>query len=86
MHYVLFKTRAGVLYNEHICRLGESGIGRTEGGWKFPELTERSEVGSGNFQPPEVVQSRTHRTCNYVWFLSHAISVKSTEEFTHFSI
>jgi hypothetical protein len=27
-----------------------------EGGWKFPELTarERSEVGSGNFQPPEV--------------------------------
>jgi hypothetical protein len=32
------------------------------------------------------VQSRTHRTCKYVWFLSHAISLKSTEEFAHFSI
>jgi hypothetical protein len=30
---------------------GESGIGRTEGGWKFQELTERRELGSGNFQP-----------------------------------
>jgi hypothetical protein len=29
----------------------ESGIGRTEGGWKFQELTERRELGSGNFQP-----------------------------------
>ena len=43
-----------MLYNKHTCRFGESGIGRTEGGWKFPELTERSEVSSGNFQPPEV--------------------------------
>jgi hypothetical protein len=33
---------------------GESGIGRTEGGWKFPELTDQSEMGSGNFQPAEV--------------------------------
>ncbi len=32
---------------------GESEIGRTEGGW-IPELTERSEVSTGNFQPHEV--------------------------------
>ena len=51
-------------YNKHTCNGGESGIGRAEGDWKFPELTERK----------------------YVWFLSHAISVKSAEEFTHFSI
>ena len=37
--------------NKHTCRFGESGIGRSEGGWKFPDLTE---VGSGNFRPPEV--------------------------------
>jgi hypothetical protein len=51
-----------IVYNKHTCRFGESGIGCTSGGWKFPELTERT--------------SRTHRTCKYVWFLSHAISVK----------
>ena len=33
---------------------GESGIGLTEGGWKFPELTERCEVSLGNIRPPEV--------------------------------
>jgi hypothetical protein len=33
---------------------GESGIRRVEGGRKFPELTERSEVSLGNFQPLEV--------------------------------
>jgi hypothetical protein len=41
------------LYNKHL-QGGESEIGRTEGGWKFPELTERSVVGWGNFQPSEV--------------------------------
>ena len=79
MHYVLFKTRAGVLYNEHICRLGESGIGRTDGGWKFPELTERSEVGLGNPQPPElrpIPDSPNLQVC----------LVFSTDEFTHFSV
>ena len=65
------------LYNKHTCRVGESGIGRTSGGWKFPELTERSEVSSPETSShPRCVQSRTHRTCKYVWFLSHAISVK----------
>ena len=38
---------------------------------------------AGSFSHLRCVQSRTHRTCKYVWFLSHAISVKSTEEFTH---
>jgi hypothetical protein len=28
----------------------------------------------------------SHRTCRYVWFLSHAISVKSAKQLTHFSI
>jgi hypothetical protein len=37
--------------NKYTYRVGESGIGHTEGGWKFPE---RSEVSSENFQPPEV--------------------------------
>ena len=41
------------LYNKHL-QGGESEIGRTEGGWKFPELTERSVVDWGNFQPSEV--------------------------------
>ena len=45
------------LYNKHICmEVHDSGIGRTEGGWKFPKLTGLSEVSSGNFQPPEVRQ------------------------------
>jgi hypothetical protein len=45
----------------YTCRFGESGIGRTSGGWKFPELTSLRSVSSGNFQPPSrCVQSRTH--------------------------
>jgi hypothetical protein len=35
-------TSAGGFYNKHTCWFGESGIGRTSGGWKFPELTERN--------------------------------------------
>jgi hypothetical protein len=31
-----------VVKTKHTCRFGESGIGRTSGGWKFPEPTERS--------------------------------------------
>jgi hypothetical protein len=38
-----------VIKTKHTCRFGESGIGRTSGGWKFPELGS-----SGNFQPPSV--------------------------------
>ena len=34
------------------CRFGESGIGRTSGGWKFPEITSLRSVSSGNFLPP----------------------------------
>jgi hypothetical protein len=47
-----------MLYNKRTCRFGESGIGRTEGGWNHPRC----------------VQSRTHRTCKYFWFLSHTPS------------
>jgi hypothetical protein len=46
------------VYNKRTCRFGESGIGRTEGGWNHPRC----------------VQSRTHRTCKYFWFLSHTPS------------
>jgi hypothetical protein len=41
------RSSQGWRYNKHTCREV------TEGGWKFLELTERREVGSGNFQPPE---------------------------------
>ena len=61
------------LYNKHTCREVSPGL-------------DALRV-AGSFPNPRCVQSRTHRTCKYVWFLSHAISVKSTEEFyTHFSI
>ncbi len=53
-------------YNKHTCRFGESGIGPTEGGWKFREF--------GNFRP------------RWLQVLSHAISLKSTKEFTTFSV
>jgi hypothetical protein len=39
---------------KHTCRFGESGIGRTSGGWKFPELTLLRLGSAGNFQPPSV--------------------------------
>jgi hypothetical protein len=68
---------------------GEFGIGRTEGGWKFPELTERSEVGSGNFQPSEVrpiPDSPNLQVC-LVFITCHFGKIlKSAEEFyTHFT-
>ena len=34
-----------VIKTKHTCRFGESGIGRTSGGWKFPELTSLGEFG-----------------------------------------
>ena len=33
---------------KHTCRFGESGIGRTSGGWKFPELTSLRSGGESN--------------------------------------
>ena len=65
---------------------GESGIGRTEGGWKFPELTDQSEMGSGNFQPPEVrpIPDSPYLQVCFVFITCHF--GKSTKEFTHFSI
>ena len=77
-----------LITNMHTCMQGgESWIGSTEGGWKFPDYSPSEarwvrETSSHS----KCVQFRTHRTCKYDWFLSHAISVKSTEEFTHFSI
>jgi hypothetical protein len=65
----------------------ESGIGRTEGDWKFPERTERSVLSSGNFQPPEVrpiPDSPNLQVC-LVFITCHFGKIlKSTEEFyTH---
>jgi hypothetical protein len=45
------KNAINVMYGiktKRTCRFGESGIGRTA------PRCERSDVGSGNFQPPEV--------------------------------
>jgi hypothetical protein len=33
---------------KHTCRFGESGIGRTSGGWKFPELTSLRSGGESD--------------------------------------
>jgi hypothetical protein len=57
-----------VLYNKHTCMevspgldaprvAGSFGLGRTEGGWKFRETSSH----------PRCVQSRTHRTCKYMF-------------------
>jgi hypothetical protein len=63
-----------VIKTKPTCRFGESGIGRTSSGWKFPELTSLRSVGSGarwvreTSSHPRCVQSRTHRTCKYVCY------------------
>ena len=45
------------------------------GCWKFPELTERSEVSSGNFQQPEARPIPDSPNLQvYVWFLPHTSS------------
>ena len=66
-----------VIKTKHTCRFGESGIGRTSGGWKFPEPTSLREVGSGNFQPPEVRPIPDSPPCKYVCYIPHC-SLKST--------
>ena len=55
-----FSTFWHVIKTKHTCGFGESGIGRTSGGWKYPEPTSLGSVSSGNFQPPRCVQSQTH--------------------------
>ena len=53
---------------KHTCRFGESEIGRTSGGWKFPELTSLRSVSSGNFQPPSVRPIPDSPPCKYVYY------------------
>ena len=54
-----------IFYNKHTCREVSPGLDApSEGRW----VREPSSH-------PRCVQSRTHRTCKPVWFLSHAISV-----------
>ena len=57
-----------VIKTKHTCRFGESGIGRTSGGWKFPELTSLRSVSSGNFQPPSVRPIPDSPPCKYVCY------------------
>ena len=57
-----------VIKTKHTCRFGESGIGRTSGGWKFPEHTSLRSVGSGNFQPPSVRPIPDSPPCKYVCY------------------
>jgi hypothetical protein len=74
------------LYNKHTCREVSPGLDAPRVAGKFPELTERSEVGSGNFQPPEVrpiPDSPNLQVC-LVFITCHF--GKNTKEFTHFSI
>ncbi len=53
---------------KHTCRFGDSGIGRTSVGWKFPELTSLRSVSSGNFQPPSVRPIPDSPPCKYVYY------------------
>ena len=57
-----------MIKTKHTCRFGESGIGRTSGGWKFPELTSLRSVSSGNFQPPSVRPIPDSPPCKYVCY------------------
>jgi hypothetical protein len=65
------------LYNKHTCR-GVSG--RTEGSWPFPELTERTPEVRPIPDSPNLQVCFVFITCHFGKML------KSTEEFTHFSI
>jgi hypothetical protein len=59
---------------------GESGIGRTDGGWKFPELTERTPEVRPIPDSPNLQVCLVFITCHFGKIL------KSTEEFyTHFT-
>ena len=60
---------------KHTCRFGESGIGRTSGGWKFPELTSLRSVSSGNFQPPSVRPIPDSPPCKYVYYIDASIQI-----------
>jgi hypothetical protein len=53
-NYILKCVNSSVLKTKHTCRFGESGIGRSSGGWGFPKPTSLRSVSSGNFQPPSV--------------------------------
>jgi hypothetical protein len=55
--------------NQTYLQGGESGIGRTSGGWKFPELTSLRSVSSGNFQPPSVSPIPDSPPCKYVCYI-----------------
>ena len=77
------------LYNKHTCREVSLGLDAPRVGWKFPELAERSEVSSGNFQPPEVrpIKDSPNLQVCLVFITCHFGKIlKSTEEsYTHFT-
>ena len=67
------------LYNKHTCREASPGLDALRVAGSFPNSPCEARWVRETSSHPRCVQSRTHRTCKYVWFLSHAISVKSTE-------
>ena len=65
----LFRTFTEIACDKkNICRYGESVIGRTSSGWKFPEPTSLCSVSSGNFQPPSVRPIPDSPPCKYVCY------------------
>jgi hypothetical protein len=63
-------------YNKHTCREVSPGLDARRVAGSFPNLPSEARWVRETSSRPRCVQSRTHRTCKYVWFLSHAISVK----------
>ena len=75
-----------VIKTKHTCMFGESGIGRTSGGWKFPEPTSLRSVGSVNFQPPSVRPIPDSPPCKYVCYRTHLPFVELTRETAYITI
>ena len=73
-------------YNKYTCREVIPRLDAPRVAGSFSNSPSEASWVLETSSHPKCVQSRTCRTCKCVWFLSHFISVKSTEEFTHFSI
>jgi hypothetical protein len=68
------------------CTITNILAGRWVRDWthRFSNLPSEARWVRETSSHPRCVQSRTHRTCKYVWFLSHAISVKSWKVLKNF--
>ena len=67
-----------MIKTKQTCRFGESGFGRTSGGWKFPEPITLRSFSSGNFQPPSVRPIPDSPSCNYVCYRTKGSGFRTT--------